>query len=83
MGRVVIHTEPAGARILVNGEATSYRSPVNFALAPGQYQITVEHDGFSSVTKDVVVETNQSIEVRLELERTGGEGILRRLPFVR
>ena len=82
MGRVVVHTEPAGARIIVNGEETSYRSPVNFALAPGQYQITVERDGFESVTRQVRVESNRVIEARIELKRSG-RGILRRLPFSR
>ena len=82
MGRVVVHTEPAGARILVNGEATSYRTPVNFALAPGRYKITVERDGFESVTQEVVVEANRAATTRIELKRSGG-GILRRLPFRR
>ena len=80
MGRVVVHTEPAGARIFVNGEETAYRSPVNFALAPGRYQITVEREGYANATSEVVVESNRSVPVRLELEREGG-GILRRLPF--
>ena len=82
MGRVVIHTEPPGARIIVNGEATSYRSPVNFALAPGKYQITLERDGFESTTREIVVEADRSVQARVELKRSGG-GILRRLPFVR
>ena len=81
MGRVVIHTEPAGARILVNGKDTTYRSPVNFALAPGRYQIKVERDGYSTATTEVLVEANRAAQVQLELERSGG--ILRRLPFRR
>jgi hypothetical protein len=81
MGRVVIHTEPLGARIRVNGKETSYRTPVNFALAPGVYEITVEHDGFSSVKRHVVIEANRSAQVRLELERR--RSFLSRLPFVR
>ena len=81
MGRVVVHTDPPGARILVNGESTPYRSPVNFVLAAGRYQITVERAGFASQTREVEVQANRAIEVRMELERTGG--ILRRLPFPR
>jgi serine/threonine-protein kinase len=83
LGRVVIHTDPPGARILVDGKPTSYRSPVNFALAPGRHQITVENDGYASATTDVIVEANHSAQVRLEMERTGRRGILSRLPFVR
>jgi PEGA domain len=82
MGRLVIHTDPDGARIIVNGKPTSYRSPVNFGLAPGSYKITVERDGYSSVTKDVVVKANQSIQVRVALKSSEGGGILHRLPLV-
>ena len=82
MGRLVIHTEPDGASITVDGAATSYRTPVNFALAAGRHQITVERDGFEPLTREVVVEANRSLEVRMELEESGG-GILRRIPFVR
>jgi hypothetical protein len=83
VGRVVVHTEPPGAQILVNGEPTSYHSPVNFALAPGKYQITVERDGYESVSREIVVEANRSAESQIELKRTGGGGILHRLPFGR
>jgi eukaryotic-like serine/threonine-protein kinase len=83
MGRVVIHTDPAGARIIVNGKPTPYRSPVNFGLEPGQYQITAEHDGYASVTKSVVVKANGAAQVRLALKRSEDGGILHRLPLVR
>ncbi len=68
VGRVVIHTEPQDARVLVNGEATPYRSPVNFALAPGRYQITVELSGFASQTQEVLVRENQMVQLTLDLE---------------
>ncbi|MEE9234192.1 MAG: PEGA domain-containing protein [Candidatus Acidoferrales bacterium] len=68
VGRVVIHTEPQDARVLVNGEATPYRSPVNFALAPGRYQITVERSGFASQTQEVLVRENQMVQLTLDLE---------------
>jgi len=82
-GRLVVHTEPAGARITLDGQATSYRTPVNFALAAGRHQITIELEGFKPLTREVVVEANRSLQVRLELEQAGGGGILRRIPFVR
>lgn len=69
MGRVVIHTQPEGARILVNGEETRYRSPVNFALPAGKHRITVERAGFESQSQDVVVRQDQTAPVQIELKR--------------
>ncbi len=79
IGRVVVRTQPPGATVLVNGQATNYRSPVNFALAPGKYKITVERDGFASETREVVVRKNQMIQFEAELKR--GEGKRRRFLF--
>jgi len=72
-------TQPQGARILVNGEPTAYRSPVNFALPPGRYQITVERGGFASETRDVEVHANQTTPLRLDLVPDGQRRRL--LPF--
>jgi len=83
MGRLAIHTEPAGAQVILDGQATSYRTPVNIALAAGHYRITIEQEGFKPVTREVVVETSRSVQLRLELEKAERGGILRRIPFVR
>jgi hypothetical protein len=87
VGRVIIHTEPPGASILVNGQATSYRAPVNFALAPGQYEITMEQEGYVSRTEAVAIHADQTVEFRITLEPTAAAlrrfPILRRLPFPR
>ena len=79
MGRVVIHTQPEGARILVNGEETRYRSPVNFALPAGKHRITVERPGYGSETQEVIVLENQTAQVQLELKRNDERRRL--LPF--
>ncbi len=81
VGRVVIHTEPPGASILVDGKPTPYRTPVNFALPPGRHKITLESDGLTSQAQEIVVESNQTAEVRVDLD---SRGVLRRLnPFGR
>ena len=67
-GRVVIHTQPQGARILINGEGTSYRSPVNFSLAAGKYRITVERRGFQTETREIEVRGNRTVEVQMDLK---------------
>ena len=79
-GRVLVRTLPAGAVVRVNDDATEYRSPVNFALAPGHYQITIEHAGFRTETKEIDIEANRDVTMDVEMRR----GLLRRLnPFRR
>jgi len=76
----VIHTEPQGASILVNGEPTPYRSPVNFSLPPGRHQITIERRGYASEMREIVVRTNQMVELKVDLVPDGSGG--RRIPFL-
>ncbi len=71
VGRVSLHTEPQGARIFVNDEETSYRTPVNFGLAAGTYQIRVERPGYASQTRQIVVRQNETVTERIELQRNG------------
>ena len=69
IGRVSVHTQPQGARILVNDAETPYRTPVNFALAPGTYRLTVERSGYEQATQEIVVRQDQTVSVQLELKR--------------
>ena len=71
VGRVSLHTEPQGARIFVDGQETSYRTPVNFGLAPGTYQVRVERPGYDSQTKQIVVRQNETVTEQFELQRNG------------
>lgn len=80
-GRVVIHTQPQGARIWINGEPTAYRSPVNLSLPPGRYEITVERRGFASQTQPVVVQAGRMAEIRLEMVPEGSRRRFPSLPF--
>ena len=64
----MIHTQPQGARILINGAGTSYRSPVNFSLAAGHYRITVERRGFQNETREIDVRGDQTVEVQMDLK---------------
>ena len=80
-GRVVVHTQPEGAKILVDGEETAYRTPVNFGLSAGRHRITVERSGFESETQEIVVRQDQTVQVQLDLKPTGERRRL--LPFRR
>ena len=79
MGRISIHTEPQGARIFVDDKETSYRTPVNFGLAPGAHQIRVERPGYDSQTKEIVVRQNETVTEQFELQRNGERRSL--IPF--
>ena len=76
---MVIHTQPEGARILVDGEETRYRTPVNFGLPAGRHRITVERSGYESETQEIVVRQDQTVQVQLDLKPTGERRRL--LPF--
>jgi len=80
-GRVVVHTQPEGAKILVDGEETRYRTPVNFGLTVGRHRITAERSGYETQTQDIVVRQDQTVQVQLDLKPTGERRRL--LPFRR
>ena len=77
----MIHTQPEGARILVNGEETRYHSPVNFGLPAGKHRITVERPGYDSETEEIIVRENQTVQKQFELKPNGERRRL--LPFRR
>jgi hypothetical protein len=44
-GTLMLTSTPSGASVLVNGRQTGKTTPTRLVLAPGNYQITVEHAG--------------------------------------
>ena len=73
VGRIIVHTEPAGAKILVDGEATNYHSPVNFSVPAGKHTIGVEHNGFVSEKREVQVLNNSTHQFEIALKPDGGK----------
>ncbi len=47
MGTLMLTSNPAGARILINGAAIEKLTPAEIPLKPGAYTVTVEKDGAS------------------------------------
>ena len=68
LGRVVVQTKPQGAKILVDGKATEYHSPVNFDLPVGKYEIVIQQNGFETVKQQVTVLTNQTTQFVADLK---------------
>lgn len=66
-GAVSVITDPAGARILVDGAAAG-NAPLTVAnLAPGKHAVQAERDGFESATRDVDVKAGTTASVTIHL----------------
>lgn len=55
IGTLMVLTSPAGAQILVNGQAQPDRSPATLKLAPGKYNLTLRREGSGDHTQVVEV----------------------------
>jgi serine/threonine-protein kinase len=53
-GTLMLTSNPNGASVLVDGKPTGKTTPATLTLAPGNYKITVDHDG-RQVTQTVQV----------------------------
>ncbi|HET6844710.1 MAG TPA: serine/threonine-protein kinase [Candidatus Angelobacter sp.] len=63
MARIEIHTQPKGARILINGMPFAKTTPVEIQVEPGNYTITLEKDGYKSVQKSVSVSLGDKLKL--------------------
>jgi PEGA domain len=70
--KVDVRTEPAGARVVIDGEPTAERTPAVVYLTPGHHEIGFELDGFerSTLSLDAVTGERPKIERRLTLAST-------------
>ena len=69
-GQLTVRTEPAGARISVDGLPLG-RTPVTVELAPGQHSVTLESD-LGSVTQTVNIEAGVPASLVVPLGATPG-----------
>ncbi len=53
---LTVHTEPAGATVLINGQTVGKSTPVDFGLNPGNYVIEIELTGYQTLRKNITVE---------------------------
>jgi tRNA A-37 threonylcarbamoyl transferase component Bud32 len=58
-GTLLLTSEPAGARVLVDGKATGQFTPAELRLPPGSYRVTIQKDG-RQATQTVEVRTGIS-----------------------
>ena len=60
-------TRPEGGTVKIGDQ--SRQSPAEFALQPGKYEITIELDGWQSVTREVVLDYNIDTVVPMEFTK--------------
>jgi len=69
MSRMEIRTEPKGAQVTVNGTVVPKITPFEIQLEPGNYQITLEKDGYQPVHKSITTQANQKLRIEEQLTK--------------
>ena len=72
-GQLTVRTEPAGARISVDGLPLG-KTPVTLELAPGQHSVTLDSD-LGSVTQTVMIEAGVPASLVVPLGATPGAAL--------
>ena len=69
MARLEIRSDPKGAQISINGTILSKTTPVEIQVEPGNYDITLQKDGFKPVHKMVTTQANDKLKVEEQLAK--------------
>jgi hypothetical protein len=67
MSRLEIKSDPKGAQITINGTALSKTTPVEVQVEPGNYEITLQKDGYKPVHKSVSTQANDKVKIDEQL----------------
>jgi serine/threonine-protein kinase len=59
-GTLAISTTPAGAKVTLNGEASSTPTPVTIQTKAGKYKVQIELDGYQTIEREVTVAKGKS-----------------------
>jgi len=69
MTRMEIRTEPKGAQVAVNGTVLPKVTPFEIQLEPGNYQITLQKDGYQPIHKSISTQANQKLKIEEQLSK--------------
>jgi hypothetical protein len=69
MAEVQFKTNPKGARLTLNGWPAPKTTPLELALPPGGYDVTIQAPGFRKFSKEIVLEAGQKVQLEEALER--------------
>jgi serine/threonine protein kinase len=64
--RIEIKSEPKGAQVTVNGTPLQKTTPVEIQVEPGNYDITIQKDGYKLLRESAIV----GIDDRIKIDRT-------------
>jgi serine/threonine protein kinase len=62
-GWVWVRSNPAGARILVDGAETGLRTPARLELQPGDHEVQLVHRGFGNTHRSVTIQQGQTMQI--------------------
>ena len=68
-GTISITTKPAGAKISLNGKASSSLTPVTVETKVGHYKVLIEMDGYQPVQREVDIEKGKQTGIEETLVR--------------
>jgi serine/threonine protein kinase len=68
-GRIEIKTDPKGAQIVINGSTFSKTTPVVIQVEAGNYDIVLQKDGYQSVRRSVVVNSEEKLKIEETLPK--------------
>ena len=68
-GQIEIKTQPKGAQIIINGIPFAKPTPVVIQVQAGNYDITLQKEGYQPVEKTVTVKSEQKLKIEEALKR--------------
>jgi hypothetical protein len=63
MAQIEIKTQPKGAQIFVNGQPLGKNSPVVIQVEAGNYEISLQKEGYKSVHKSMSVNAQDKLKI--------------------
>jgi serine/threonine protein kinase len=69
MARIEIKSEPKGAQVIVNGTPLQKTTPVEIQVEAGNYDITIQKDGYKPVKESAIVGMDDHIKINGTLTR--------------
>ncbi|HEY6270512.1 MAG TPA: PEGA domain-containing protein [Terriglobales bacterium] len=67
--RIEIKSEPKGAQVVINGTPLQKTTPVEIQLEPGNYDITIEKDGYQTEHESAIVGIDDHVKITKTLMR--------------
>lgn len=69
MGGLIINSSPGNARITINGRQTDENTPATIRLAPGNYRVEVDMEGYEGTSQSVQVQGEDLRKIDFNLPR--------------